>query len=87
MCQAKVGLVEGEVLGDATTNYRIRMLGPWMVLFGGSHFDTSLDLRALQANLGVKLAWHNDSRLWLNDEVTYPNSPPWNTEANYEDCD
>lgn len=56
MCQGTVGYVEQQVVGDAS-GYRLRATGPWMVMFGGSHFDTTLDLRALETNLGAKIGW------------------------------
>jgi hypothetical protein len=56
MCQTKLGFVEKQIVGDSS-DYRLRVVGPWMVLFGGSVLGTSLDLRALETNLGVKVGW------------------------------
>ena len=56
MCESKIGFVEGDVVADGP-NAKPRLFGPWMLLFGGTHLDTTLDIRALEASCGVQVGW------------------------------
>ena len=50
----RMGFVQDNLTADSS-GYQLRMLGPVMVLYGGTSLVTSLDLRALEANLGAKV--------------------------------
>lgn len=56
MCKPKVGFVEGEVVCDGAS-YKPRLFGPWMLLYGAGTLDTTLDVRAIETNAGLKVGW------------------------------
>lgn len=51
-----LGYVEDSLIADSS-DYKLRMTGPWMLLYGGTSFVASVDLRAIEANAGVKIGW------------------------------
>lgn len=66
------GRVRSELPSSRERNYKLRYTGPWMLLYGGSNLDTTLDLRALETNLGVKVGWRTAA-------VSEDDPDPWET--------
>jgi hypothetical protein len=56
MCLPTIASVEGQLVAESTT-YQPKLLGPWMLLYGGSSFVASVDLQAIEASFGAKLVY------------------------------
>ena len=52
----RIAFSGGQITGD-TSGYKPAFVGPWMLKYGASYLDTTLELRALEALLGAKITW------------------------------
>lgn len=49
--------VEENLLADSNAGSRLRLVGPWMLLYGGTKLATGLDLQAVDPDYEVQVGW------------------------------
>lgn len=64
--------IEGNLIADNDADARLRLVGPWMLLYGGTKLAIGLDLQAVEANYGVQVGWRT-----ATTGTDVPN--PWQT--------